>query len=150
MLPQPTRDLPSGALHATIAQAISQRPLSQLLDVEVVSLRLVDPRFYHLDTCFCPLPGGRVLWYPPAFDAPSRALVEQRVSDDRRLAVHAEDALSFACNAVVASESDIVLHCCSEALMNRLRAWGLRPHIRPLSEFLKAGGAAKCLTLCLN
>ena len=38
----------------------------------VVDLQLVDPRFYHLDTCFCPLEGGYVMYYPPAFDPESR------------------------------------------------------------------------------
>ncbi len=42
--------------------------LAKWLDVEVLSLRLVDRRFYHLDTCFCPLTDGYLLYYPAAFD----------------------------------------------------------------------------------
>src|SRR5262245_19443850 len=41
----------------------AHRHLAELLDVDVVPLRLIDERFYHLDTCFCPLPGGRVFYY---------------------------------------------------------------------------------------
>ena len=73
---------------------------------EVVALKLTDQRFYHLDTCFCPLDGGYVLYYPPAFDAASRAAIERLVPDARRIAVGEEDALAFACNAVSAGQPD--------------------------------------------
>src|SRR5207244_1374145 len=49
----------------------AHRYLADVLDIEVVPLHLVDARFYHLDTCFCPLPGGRVVSYPDAFDTES-------------------------------------------------------------------------------
>ena len=53
--------------------------LAQWLDLEVLSLRLIDPRFYHLDTCFCPLTDGYVLYYPPALDVYSNHVIERRV-----------------------------------------------------------------------
>ena len=40
--------------------------LAKLLDVEVLPLKLADPRFYHLDTCFCPLANGYTLYFPAA------------------------------------------------------------------------------------
>ena len=120
--------------------------LGQIFDADVVSLHLTDPRFYHLDTCFCPLPGGHLLWYPPAFDADSRAQVEEIVPAPFRIAVRDEDACGFACNAVAVGRS-VVLNACSGALASSLRARGFEPHVTPLGEFLKAGGGAKCLTL---
>jgi len=45
--------------------------LAKWLDIEVLSLRLMDERFYHLDTCFCPLNGGYLLYYPQAFVSPT-------------------------------------------------------------------------------
>ena len=39
-----------------------------MLGVRVIPVELVDPRYYHLDTCFCPLAPGVAIWYPPAFD----------------------------------------------------------------------------------
>ena len=75
---------------------------------QVVALKLTDQRFYHLDTCFCPLEGGHVLYYPEAFDAASRAAIERLVPAARRIAVGEEDALAFACNAVVIGNDDIV------------------------------------------
>lgn len=127
----------------------SHRTLSELLDVEVVSLRLVDERFYHLDTCFTPLPGGRLFYYPAAFDDPSRRAIEDRIPADKRLAVSEGDALRFACNAVRVG-SLLVSNHASEPLRRQLADWGFKPKTTPLDEFLLAGGAAKCLCLLLR
>src|SRR5580700_84937 len=61
--------------------------LAKWLNLEVISLRLIDPRFYHLDTCFCPLTGGWLLYYPQAFDARSNRQIEQRIPPEKRIAV---------------------------------------------------------------
>ena len=111
-------------------------------------MNLVDPRFYHLDTCLCPLSGGALLYFPAAFDDPSRALIEVLVPEEKRIAVDEVDALQFCCNAV-ALDDHVFMNGASEELQQRLRARGLTPVIVPLSEFMKAGGAAKCLTLKL-
>jgi lysine-ketoglutarate reductase/saccharopine dehydrogenase-like protein (TIGR00300 family) len=123
--------------------------LAQFLGVEVLSLRLMDERFYHLDTCFCPLGDGTVLYYPPAFDFHSNRLIESRVSPDKRLAVGEADALAFACNAVTVDRA-VILNQASASLRQRLEARGYAVLETPLTEFLKAGGAAKCLTLRLD
>ncbi|KAF3997132.1 dimethylarginine dimethylaminohydrolase family protein [Glaciimonas immobilis] len=123
--------------------------LSQLLDIEVQPLRLVDPRFYHLDTCFCPLEGGEVMYFPDAFDAASQAVITARVPAHRRIIVSATDALYFACNSVNCG-NHIFLNRATPALVATLMAHGYQAHQTPLTEFLKAGGAAKCLTLKLN
>ncbi|MGH8645864.1 MAG: dimethylarginine dimethylaminohydrolase family protein, partial [Gammaproteobacteria bacterium] len=47
--------------------------LADWLDIEIQALQLVNERFYHLDTCFCPLEGGYLMYYPAAFDAASQA-----------------------------------------------------------------------------
>jgi lysine-ketoglutarate reductase/saccharopine dehydrogenase-like protein (TIGR00300 family) len=119
------------------------------LDIEVLSLRLVDRRFYHLDTCFCPLTDGYLLYYPPAFDRYSNQLIESRVPPDKRIIASEADAIQFACNSVNIAELVVMNHA-SEGLQQRLAAAGFRVVITPLSEFLKAGGAAKCLTLKLT
>jgi N-dimethylarginine dimethylaminohydrolase len=120
-----------------------------LIGVETVPLRLADPRYYHLDTCLCPLAGGWLLYHPHAFDAPSRAAIEARVAADRRIAVNADQAAAFACNAVDLGDR-IVLHQADEALRERLAAAGYAVIESPLDEFIKAGGSAKCLTLRLD
>lgn len=123
--------------------------LERLLDIEVLTLRLVDARFYHLDTCFCPLRGGWLLYFPAAFDDVGRALIEAHVPESRRIAVGEEDALNFACNAVNV-DGTVVLNRAGDALRSALRAAGFDVVETPLDEFLKAGGATKCLTLRLD
>lgn len=120
--------------------------LAKWLDIEVLSLRLMDERFYHLDTCFCPLTGGYLLYYPPAFDAYSNRLIEMRVPAAKRIAVGETDAAHFACNAVNI-EHTIILNKATGELKQRLAEVGFQVIETPLTEFLKAGGAAKCLTL---
>ncbi|WP_460193176.1 bifunctional arginine dihydrolase/ornithine cyclodeaminase [Thermosynechococcus sp. FA-CM-4201] len=120
--------------------------LAKWLDIEVLSLRLMDERFYHLDTCFCPLTDGYLLYYPPAFDAYSNRLIELRVPADKRIAVKEADAVNFACNAVNIDRT-VILNCASQELKSALTQVGFEVVETPLTEFLKAGGAAKCLTL---
>jgi lysine-ketoglutarate reductase/saccharopine dehydrogenase-like protein (TIGR00300 family) len=120
--------------------------VSRWLDVEVLSLRLMDERFYHLDTCFCPLTDGYLLYYPPAFDAYSNRLIEMRVPAEKRIEVEEQDAVNFACNAVNIDRL-VLMNRASESLKQRLKAVGFEVKETPLTEFLKAGGAAKCLTL---
>ena len=123
--------------------------LSRAFGREVVTLRLIDPRYYHLDTCFCPLEGGHVMYHPGAFHPTSRSEIERRVPARLRIEVDAEDAAQFACNAVSIG-SHVFLHRASEALGATLSAAGYELHECDLSEFLKAGGSAKCLTLMLG
>lgn len=120
--------------------------LAKWLNIEVLSLRLMDERFYHLDTCFCPLSGGYLLYYPPAFDSYSNRLIELRVPPEKRIAIEEADAVNFACNAVNINQT-VIVNKVSDNLKSRLAEVGFNVIETPLTEFLKAGGAAKCLTL---
>ncbi len=120
--------------------------LAKWLDIEVLSLRLMDERFYHLDTCFCPLTDGYLLYYPPAFDAYSNRLIELRVPAEKRIPVSEKDAVAFACNAVNVNRT-VIMNKATDELKHRLSSLGFEVVETPLTEFLKAGGAAKCLTL---
>ncbi len=123
--------------------------IAKWLDIEVLSLRLIDDRFYHLDTCFCPLSGGYLLYYPGAFDSYSNHIIEGRVPADKRIAIAEADAINFACNSVNVGQS-VVMNKASDSLKQRLGDAGFTVIETPLTEFLKAGGAAKCLTLRIN
>ena len=127
----------------------AHRTLAERLSLQVVSLRLVDQRFYHLDTCFYPLPGNRVVYYPSAFDELSLREIERRVPSENRLAVSESDALNFTCNAIRLGDTIVTNHA-SPDLQSQLGDWGF--HIRPVlvNEFMLAGGAVKCLTLLLD
>lgn len=123
--------------------------LTGLLDIDVQPLRLVNERFYHLDTCFCPLEGGYLMYYPQAFDAASQMRIMARVPAERRIIVSDEDAINFACNAVNCA-GNIFLNQASEALVAELHSRGFAVHQTRLAEFMMAGGSAKCLTMKLT
>jgi ornithine--oxo-acid transaminase len=127
----------------------SHAALRTLWDVEVTGLHLVDPRFYHLDTCFAPLEDGSLLYYPPAFDGAALEKIEAFYPTDKRIVVGESDALSFACNAVNIGKT-IVLNRISAELELELRGRGFEVVQVELDEFLKAGGAAKCLVMKLT
>jgi arginine dihydrolase len=135
--------------HGLRTRESSHRHLLETWDTEVISLRLIDPRFYHLDTCFCPLSNGDLMYFAPAFDAPSRALIETHYTRSKRIAVDEADALRFACNAVNVGRT-ILLNEISDRLCAELQVRGFRVIQVKLTEFLKAGGAAKCLVLRLS
>lgn len=122
--------------------------IDAVLDVELLGLGLVDPRYYHIDTCFCPLSSGHVLYYPAAFDQETNARIEHRVPPDHRIAVGDDDAARFACNAVNVDDQ-VFMNDASPELERALNAAGFQVHRHDLSEFLKAGGSAKCLSLKL-
>jgi len=121
--------------------------LAGLLHRQVLPLELVNPSFYHLDTCFCPLAPGEALWYPEAFDRYGRKVIETHIP--RLLAATEADAHRFGCNAVVVGKT-VVTNAGCERLAAGLREWGFRPVEVELGEFLKSGGSAKCLTLRLD
>jgi N-dimethylarginine dimethylaminohydrolase len=121
--------------------------LAKQLARQVLPLELIDPRFYHLDTCFCPLAPGEALYYPPAFDAYGRKVLETHVP--RLLPVTDAEAVRFGCNAVVVGRT-VVHNSGCEQMAADLRARGYTCVAVELDEFLKAGGSAKCLTLRLD
>jgi len=117
--------------------------------VPVRSLRLIDPRFYHLDTCFSPLHGGYLLYYPGAFDGPSREAIESAYPAGRRIAVSERDATGMACCARNLGRT-MFTSTLSQELAGRLFDAGFDVVQLELGEFLKGGGGAKSLALRLS
>jgi N-dimethylarginine dimethylaminohydrolase len=124
----------------------AHRWIGDFLKCLVISVELVNARFYHLDTCFCPLPDGSAIWFPPAFDDYGQRAIGQHIHD--LIEVTPGEAARFACNAVVIGHDVILADGCPE-LGADLRQRGYRCHELAMSEFIKAGGACKCLTLRL-
>jgi len=122
--------------------------LSRIYGVETVSLALASPRYYHLDTCLCPLDGGAMLWYPPAF-MPDSGRTLRAIVGDALIAVGDEDATRLGVNAVSIGR-DLVTGYCSDPLRRRLGSDGYRVTVLPLDPFRRAGGSAFCLTLRLD
>jgi N-dimethylarginine dimethylaminohydrolase len=113
----------------------------------LVSVELVDPFFYHLDTCFCPLSPDLAIYYPPAFARESLARLVSEVPNLIEVSEH--DARLFGCNAVVI-EQDVVVNAGCDDLTATLTEHGFNVHQLQLDEFIKAGGSAKCLVLFLD
>jgi len=116
---------------------------------EAVGLELASDRFYHLDTCFCPLSGGQVLYYPPAFTPQSLAAIRERVPPELRIEASAEEAAAFCVNAVNLG-STVIMARAPASLSETLRVRGYRLVEVDLDPFILSGGAAYCMTLRLD
>lgn len=110
----------------------------------VVSLELVDPRFYHLDTALAVLDDTTIAYYPPAFSGPSRQRLHELFPD--ALKVGSADAFVLGLN-VVSDGRHVVLPAAATGFAAQLRAAGFEPVGVDLSELLKGGGSVKCCTL---
>jgi N-dimethylarginine dimethylaminohydrolase len=129
--------------------ASSHRALQEVWGIPVVPLHLIDPRFYHLDTCFAPLEGGYIMYFPEAFDHVSLHRIEAFYPPEKRIVVREADAVCFACNAINVGRT-IILNKISSRLSGELEQLGFKVIQVELTEFLKAGGAAKCLVMKLS
>lgn len=127
----------------------SHRHIADAWHVRLTSLHLVDPRFFHLDLCFTPLSGGRVLYFPGAFDAASLRRIEAVYTPDRRIVATELETARFGCNVINVGR-DVMMHNGSPELAERLRIAGYRVTELALGEFLKGGGSAKSLALRLS
>lgn len=133
--------------YQTRSDARGHQQIAEILGVRVIPLEMIDWYYYHLDTCFCPLADGKAIYYPGAFDDYGQRALREAVPN--LIEVKEEEARSFACNAVVIGKKVITNTGCAD-LHEQLRARGYEPIETPLSEFVKAGGSAKCLTLRLD
>ncbi|MEW9531597.1 dimethylargininase [Microbispora sp. NPDC049125] len=116
----------------------------EFLGRPVVTLRLVDPRFYHLDTALFPLDGGNVAYYPEAFSAGSRRVLARLFPD--AVIASAQDAEVLGLNAV-SDGRNVVLNGEATGLALELERRGFTVVRVDLSELRKAGGGPKCCTL---
>ncbi|HVQ91172.1 MAG TPA: N-dimethylarginine dimethylaminohydrolase [Mycobacteriales bacterium] len=121
--------------------------LAEFFDRPVVSLTLVDPRFYHLDTALAVLDHGEVMYYPQAFHPASQEVLAARFPG-ALLAAEA-DAEVFGLNAF-SDGAHVVLPEAAGRLAGQLKERGFEPIGVDLVELLKAGGSVKCCTLELR
>ncbi|HWZ50748.1 MAG TPA: arginine deiminase-related protein [Granulicella sp.] len=137
------------AAHGVRTCRHSHRHVADAWHVGVTSLHLVDPRFYHLDTCFATLEGGFVLYFPEAFDARSLAEIEAAYPAEKRIVVTEAEATAFACNVIEIGKT-ILMGKVPTNLGERLERLGFKVIQIDLSEFLRGGGSAKSLALRLS
>jgi len=131
------------------SDAAAGRVIARHLGTRCVALPLADANFYHLDTAFCALPCGAVVYYPGAFTEAALARIHDLVAPAERIVLDRADAERFAANAVCVGRS-IVLSRCSAGLRRALEQRGYAVIETPLDVFQKSGGSACCLTLRLD
>jgi N-dimethylarginine dimethylaminohydrolase len=132
------------------SDAAARHAVADMFGVDVVPLRLADPRFYHLDTALCPLPRGEVIYLTEAFTDEGLAAIRNWVEPERRIEITPRDAGLLAANAVCVGETIVMAEGASLKLHNALRDRGYRVVPTPLGSFRRSGGAAFCLTLRLD
>lgn len=161
-------DLPDGLFHEGAGDAIwdadrehfwcgygprsSQgaiRVIRRTFDRPIVALELVSDRFYHLDTCFCPLAGGKLLYYPAAFTAEAQATIRDLVPEAQRIEATPEEAAAFCVNAVNLGRQ-VIMARAPNSLRTRLEAHGYSLTEVDLDPFILSGGASYCMTLRLD
>ncbi|MFZ0907270.1 MAG: dimethylargininase [Mycobacterium sp.] len=122
----------------------SHTEIAAIFDRPVITLQLVDPRFYHLDTALSVLDETTIAYYPPAFTECSRAQLETLFPD--ALVVESADAYAFGLNAV-SDGSHVVYPAAAGGFAEQLGRAGFEPIGVEMSELLKGGGSVKCCTL---
>jgi N-dimethylarginine dimethylaminohydrolase len=137
------------AAHGSRTCKAAHRHIADAWHVPVESLHLVDPRFYHLDTCFTPLHGGYLMYYPAAFDGASLAKIEAAYPANRRIVVSEADATRMACCALNLGRM-IFTGEISRELAAKLFDACFDVVQLELSEFIKGGGGARSLALRLS
>jgi N-dimethylarginine dimethylaminohydrolase len=125
------------------------RVIREVFGQPVVPLQLASPRFYHLDTCFCPLSGGEVLYYPPAFTEATLAEIRARVAPAQRIEASKTEAAAFCVNAVNIDRT-VIMARAPDSLRRTLGERGYQLVEVDLDPFILSGGGAYCMTLRLD
>ncbi len=131
----------------------SHAELADVFETEVLSLKLVDPYFYHLDTALTildPAPGAsgpQIAYYPGAFDEPSQELLKTHFP--QALHVSHDDAKEFGLNSF-SDGKHVVTSPAATDFHRQLRNAGYEPILVDLSELRLGGGSIKCCTLELR
>ncbi|MFK7930250.1 MAG: dimethylarginine dimethylaminohydrolase family protein, partial [Myxococcota bacterium] len=122
--------------------------LSQVLEVPVLALKLVDERFYHLDTCLSPLSASTALWVPQAFSTEGQALLKKAF--ETLVEVPLDEATGLlACNGHSPDGRHFIVQAGATKTNAAVQALGLSVVQLDTSEFLKSGGSVYCMKLML-
>jgi N-dimethylarginine dimethylaminohydrolase len=133
--------------YRTRSSAAAVSALGRLVAAPVLGIELNDPRYYHIDLTFCPLDERRALVVPSAWSAADAERVARLVPEPLVLEPH--EAATFCANSVVVGRT-VVMPACPPRVERRLKDWGFEVEVVDVGEFVKAGGAVRCLTLALD
>ena len=121
--------------------------VSRKTGVPLQLVALTDERFYHLDMTFSPLDDRHAMTVPALWDPADAKAVAALVPEPLELTL--EEALRFTANSVVVGRN-VVMSGCPPRVGRQLERWGFEVEVADVSEFLKAGGGVRCLTLALD
>jgi ornithine--oxo-acid transaminase len=133
--------------HRSRSSVAAYIELARLVGGAILPVELADPRYYHVDIVFCPLDSRTALYAPGALDDKGARAIATLVPD--AIGLTDEEAASFCANSVVVGRT-VVMPACTARLRRELHARGFEPVVVDVSEFLKAGGGPRCLTLALD
>lgn len=124
-------------------EELALKHLAGDLGVSVRGFRISHPGMYHMDLGFCPLDETRAMVCPAAFEPESAAALLDLVPEP--LVLSEEEALTFCANSIVIGDR-VIMPACPDRVREQLGAWGFEVVLVPVPEFLKGGGAIRCLT----
>ena len=125
----------------------SHEELASIYGRRVITLNLVNPNFYHLDTAVAVLDDTNIAYLPSAFDKPSLEILRERYPD--AVIATEEDASILGLNSY-SDGYNVVIAARAKDFERELRARGYNPIGVDLSELLLGGGGVKCCTLELR
>lgn len=157
-------DLPEGVSHEGAGDALpfagtlvggwrwrtdeaAQTVVAERSGVPLRLVELTDERFYHLDMTFSPLDDRHALTVPSVWDAGDAKAVAALVPEPLELTL--DEAGAFTANSVAIGRN-LVMSACPPRVGRQLERWGFTVEVADVSEFLKAGGGVRCLTLALD
>lgn len=121
--------------------------VSKLLNIEVIPLEIIDPKFYHLDVGFFPLNKQTAFYYPLAFSQKSRGVIKKLVPNPIELSQ--DEAYGFCANSVV-TDHHVIHQKENPTFKEKLQKLGYESIEVDVSEFMKSGGGIHCLTNILE
>jgi len=124
-------------------EELALKHLATDLGVSVRGIRITHPGMYHMDIGFCPLDETHAMVCPAAYDEASAAALLALVPEP--LVLTEEEGLAFCANSIVIGRT-IVMPACPERVRRQLETWGFEVVVVEVGEFLKGGGAVRCLT----
>lgn len=133
--------------HGFRSDEAAAKEMEDFFGLEVVSLKIVDPRFYHLDTSLAVLGPDTIAYYPAAIDKASQERLKAAIPN--LIEATLEEAQGFGLNAVSDGKT-VITSDENESLLQKYRDTGLEVIGTPILEFRKSGGGVKCLTLDLS
>jgi len=125
------------------SDAASHPVLERVFEAEVVSLRLADERFYHLDTALCAIDADTALVVVEAFERAGLDELQRRFKRLQRIDV--DEALSMAANAASGADGSVIIDCTALKTIAMLESLGYHVRAVDTSEFRKSGGSVYCM-----